>query len=384
MTMSGRFSSFAAPALSLLFCLGGTAAGQDLQSYVSPSPYRTVTVSVPAQDSEVRNIILMIGDGMGLEQISCAWVVNRGSLNVDNMPVTGLSRTYSANRLVTDSAAGGTALSCGVKTNNGYVAVSPDGIPLESLLDKAIAAGKKTGVVTTCRLNDATPATFCCNNIDRDEAEDIVSDYLECGVDYIAGGGLKYWRERSDGRDIVAEMEAEGYSAVLDPDSLSSVKNLPVLAVLADLELPPALERGDMYRNMVKQGITMLSEAGGENGFVMMLEGSCIDDWCHAGEIGPAMEELMDFDRTLGDVLEWAAADGHTLVIVTADHATGALTLQDGDLGEGKVSVAFGNDGHNGITVPYYAFGPGSSKFGGILENSELGRLIASFVSPQD
>ena len=89
---------------------------------------------------------------------------------------------------------------------------------------------------------------------------------------------------------------------------------------------------------------------------------------------------MLDFDRTLGDVLEWAAADGHTLVVVTADHATGALTLQDGNLAEGRVVVAFGNDGHNGIAVPYYVFGPGSSRFGGILENSELGALIASFI----
>ena len=92
------------------------------------------------------------------------------------------------------------------------------------------------------------------------------------------------------------------------------------------------------------------------------------------------MEEILDFDRTLGDVLQWAAADGHTLVVVTADHATGALTLQDGDIAEGRIGVAFGNDSHNGIAVPFYAWGPGSDQFGGIKENAELGALIMSFV----
>ena len=112
----------------------------------------------------------------------------------------------------------------------------------------------------------------------------------------------------------------------------------------------------------------------------MMLEGSCIDDWLHGNDIGKAMEELLDFDRTIGDVLTWAAADGHTLVVVTADHNTGCLTLQDGNLEEGRIGVAFGSESHNGIAVPFYAWGPGSDAFTGIRENDEWGRLIASFV----
>ena len=155
---------------------------------------------------------------------------------------------------------------------------------------------------------------------------------------------------------------------------------LPVLGLLADDNLPVAAERGDMFRHMTSRALDLLSEAGGEKGFAMMIEGSCIDDWLHANDIGKAMEELLDFDRTLGDVLQWAAADGHTLVVVTADHATGALTLQDGDLAEGRIGVAFGNDSHNGIAVPVYAWGPGSDAFTGIRENAQWGALIASFV----
>ena len=112
----------------------------------------------------------------------------------------------------------------------------------------------------------------------------------------------------------------------------------------------------------------------------MMLEGSCIDDWLHGNDIGKAMEELLDFDRTIGDVLKWAEADGHTLVVVTADHATGCLTLQDGDLEKGEIGVYFASESHNGIAVPVYAWGPGSKAFTGIRENDEWGRIIASFV----
>ena len=136
----------------------------------------------------------------------------------------------------------------------------------------------------------------------------------------------------------------------------------------------------DVFRHMVAKGIDELSSQSGDKGFVMMIEGSSIDDWLHENRIDLAMEELLDFDRTLGDVLKWAEADGHTLVVVTADHATGALTLQDGDLAEGRIGVAFGNDSHNGIAVPYYVWGPGSDRFHGTMENSELGALIMSCV----
>ncbi|MBR5042509.1 MAG: alkaline phosphatase, partial [Bacteroidales bacterium] len=155
---------------------------------------------------------------------------------------------------------------------------------------------------------------------------------------------------------------------------------LPVLGLMSDDNLPVAAERGDLFRVMTARCLDLLSEAGGEKGFVAMIEGSCIDDWLHANRIDLAMEETLDFDRTIGDVLKWAEKDGHTLVIVTADHATGALTLQDGNIEEGRIGVEFGNEGHNGIMVPYYVWGPGSDAFGGTLENIELSRLISSFI----
>ena len=232
-----------------------------VSSYVSPYPYDVVTVPDADDIARARNIILMIGDGMGLEHISCALVLNHGKLNMTSMPVTGLSLTTSADNLITDSAAGGTALASGQKTANGHVGVTPDGLPLESLLEKASASGRLTGVVTTCRLNDATPAAFCCHEPDRDDAESIVADYLDCGVDYIAGGGLRYWRDRSDGRDIISEMAARGYEVALSPEALAAADRLPVLGLLADLELPVALKRGDLYRDMVSHGLSLLSSS---------------------------------------------------------------------------------------------------------------------------
>ena len=367
-------------ALLSSLCACRKDGGSGLSYYTTPYPYDTVKVQEPPVTNEVRNVIFLIGDGMGLEQVSCAWVLNHGKLYLDQMPVVGLSRTYSLSDLITDSAAGGTALAVGEKTANDHVGTDPEGRPLNSMLVKARECGKKTGVVVTCHMADATPCDFCCHSDDRYKYDEVIAGYGCSGVDFIAGGGRDYFRKnRKDGRDIEDEMARSGYVVAHDEAEMMAA-GLPVLALLSDDNLPPALERGDLFRHMVGKALSELSAKSGDKGFVLMIEGSSIDDWQHENRIDMAMEELLDFDRALGDVLRWAAADGHTLVVVTADHATGALTLQDGDLSEGIIGVAFGNDSHNGIAVPYYVWGPGRDGFGGILENSELGARIASYI----
>ena len=366
--------------ISVLLLFSCKDKESQLQYYTTPYTYDIVNVQMPPVTNEVKNIIFMIGDGMGLEQVSCAWVLNHGKLNLDNFPYIGISRTYCTNNLITDSGAGGTALAIGQKTAYSCVGVAADSTEVPSVLVKAHELGKKTGVAVTCHFADATPCDFCCHNEYRYNQEDLIADYAECGVDYLAGGGLDWFTvNRTDGRDITKEMAAAGYTVALTEDDLMAA-DLPVIGILAPDNLPVAMERGDLYRHAVARGLDILSRESSDKGFVMMLEGSCIDDWLHENHIGNAMEELLDFDRTIGDVLEWAAKDGHTLVVVTADHNTGALTLQDGNLEEGRIGVAFGNQSHNGIAVPVYAWGPGADKFTGIRENGEWGQLIASFV----
>ncbi|MBR6864425.1 MAG: alkaline phosphatase [Bacteroidales bacterium] len=375
-----RIAVFGLAAIVLAVSCKRREEGKTLQYYATPNPYEIVDVAMPPVDNEVRNVILMIGDGMGLEQVSCAWVLNHGKLNLDRFPSIGLSRTWCTNELITDSGAGGTALAAGQKTAYSHVGTAADSTDLASMLVKAQELGKKTGVVVTCHFADATPCDFCCHNEYRYNQDDLIADYVTCGVDYLSGGGLDWFTvNRKDNRDITREMAAAGYTVALTEEDLMAA-DLPVIGILAPDNLPVAMERGDLYRRTVTRGLDILSRESGDRGFVMMLEGSCIDDWLHGNDIEKAMEELLDFDRTIGDVLTWAAADGHTLVVVTADHNTGCLTLQDGNLEEGRIGVAFGSESHNGIAVPVYAWGPGSDAFTGIRENDEWGRLIASFV----
>jgi alkaline phosphatase len=321
----------------------------------------------------------MIGDGMGLEQLSTAWIVNNRHLNItDNFPYVGLQWTYSASKLVTDSAAAGTALFTGSKTNNGMLAMSPDGQPLETLPEYAQSKGWKTGMSVVCRICDATPAAYAAHHANRDSLYSITSQMVDCGLDFISGGGLKWWENRPDGRDLTAEVEAKGYTFVKDLESLKAVEEGPVIALTAYTELPPALDRGTEHQEAVLKALELLDD--NKKGFLLMVEGSCIDDWCHANKVGFAVEEILDFDRTVGAVLEWAAKDGETLVIVTADHSTGAMTLLAGNVEGQSVAVNYANTGHNGVALPVYAWGPGAEKFVGIYENAELSQMIKEII----
>lgn len=346
--------------------------------YTAVQTYEPVSVEMP-KGKKVKNIIFMIGDGMGLEQLSTAWIVNNRHLNItDNFPYVGLQWTYSASKLVTDSAAAGTALFTGSKTNNGMLAMSPDGQPLETLPEYARSKGWKTGMSVVCRICDATPAAYAAHHANRDSLYSITSQMVDCGLDFISGGGLKWWENRPDGRDLTAEVEAKGYTFVKDLESLKAVEEGPVIALTAYTELPPALDRGTEHQEAVLKALELLDD--NKKGFFLMVEGSCIDDWCHANKVGFAVEEILDFDRTVGAVLEWAAKDGETLVIVTADHSTGAMTLLAGNVEGQSVAVNYANTGHNGVALPVYAWGPGAEKFVGIYENAELSQMIKEII----
>jgi alkaline phosphatase len=357
--------------------------GRDLSKYADDKfsiddqyhvtePYQTVTVA-PVKGRRIKNVILMIGDGMGLEQVSVGWVLNGGHLNMDNCPVTGFSRTYTVDSLITDSCAGGSGLATGVKTRYGFMACDPDGNPVPSLLHDAQRKGMKTGVAVTCRINDATPIDFVGHSTDRHDEAGIAAQYVGSGVDFLTGGGIQFWQNREDGRDLVQEMKADGYTFVDNLDDLHQVKEGKLLGLFAPLEMEPALDRGPVLEDCAMKAIELLDN---RKGFFLMIEGSSIDDWCHRHKLGHMAEELFDFDRTVGKVLEWAEKDGHTLVIITADHATGGLTLVGGSLQDRTAKVHFSTKGHNGILVPVFAYGPRAEEFSGVYENAELAEKV--------
>lgn len=359
--------------LSAAILLPANMWGQDRrdkeQTYVMEQPYEVSKITPPS-GKKVKNVILMIGDGMSLMHVYSAWTANRGKLFLDNCQTVGLSKTYCTNRLITDSGAGGTAISTGQKTTYHSVGVDPSGQPIPSLIDLAAAKGKSTGIAVTCRLWDATPADFCCHNADRDAEAEIVTDYVNSPVDYVFGGGAKLFENREDGRDLFQELRDKGFQTPRSWEELSAIESGKVFAVPYDVDTPLPAERGDLLARASLKGIELLDQ--NKNGFFMMVEGSQLDDYGHFNDLDLLMQETHDFDRTIGALYEWAAKDGETLVIVTADHETGGLTLVGGDLKEGRIVCKFSTGDHSGVMVPVYAFGPGAEEFTGIYENTAI------------
>lgn len=370
---------FAAAALALCVHSANAQYNMPTQTFTYEHPYAVEKLQTP-KGKKVKNVILMIGDGMSLMHVYTAWAANRGKLWLENAQATGLSKTWAVKKLVTDSGSGGTSLATGVKTVYHAVGVDPEGKTLTSLVDVAKELGKDAGMAVTCRLWDATPCDFCCHNIDRDKEEELVGDYPTSGVDFVFGGGAQKFTNRKDGRDIFKELQKKGYhvSRTLD-DFFAYDKNSRIFAVPYDKDTPLPDECGDLLARASMKGISLMNQ--NKNGFFMMIEGSQLDDYGHFNQLDLLMKETLDFDQTVGEVMKWAAKDGETLVVVTADHETGGLTLVNGNKDEGRVECCFSTKDHSGAMVPVYAFGPGAENFTGIFENTDVFKKIKKLMT---
>ncbi len=320
--------------------------------------------------SSAKNIILLIGDGMGTSQIYSALIANGGQLNITQMPVSGFSKTYSFDQLITDSGAGGTALSSGVKTNNGAIGVDEKGEPVTSILEYAEQYKKATGLVATSAITHATPASFIAHAVSRSSYEDIAADFLKVDIDLFIGGGEKHFDSRADGRNLLDSLRAKGYDVAFDLLALNELKKSKIAVLTAPEHNGKYSERGDYLEKATAFAISHLNKQRG--GFFLMVEGSQIDWGCHQNDTDYAVGETLDFDKAVGEALRFAVVDKNTLVIVTADHETGGMAITGGDMSKGYVQAQFATGNHSAVMVPVFAYGPGSQYFTGVFENTDV------------
>ena len=329
-----------------------------------------------SENPRIKNVILMIGDGMGVSQVYSGMTTNRGSLYLENCKHVGFHKTYSSSSYITDSAAGATAFSCGEKTYNGAIGVDKDGKPLKTILEMAEEKGMATGLVATSKITHATPAAFIAHQTSREMYDEIAADFLKTDIDVFIGGGKDNFAARADGRDLIKELEDKNYKVVDDIKAMSKVKKGKLAALLNPGHMPNVRGmngnpgRGDMLQRSTKTALNLLNQH--EDGFFLMIEGSQIDWGGHSNLTWYIADEMMDFDKTIGQVLKFAAKDKETLVIITADHETGGFALNDGDIQSGTIGGAFTTMHHTGVMVPVFAFGPGAEQLMGIYENTAI------------
>jgi len=329
------------------------------------------------KQAKIKNVIFLIGDGMGLSQVSASQYYNENPTSFERFSVIGLSKTSSSSDVITDSAAGATALASGVKTFNGAIGVTPDSLAVETIVEQISSRGISTGIISTSAITHATPACFYAHVTSRRNEEEIAHFLINSEIDFFAGGGLKFFNEREDNADLLKLLNENGFK--VSTDKLPKKPSKKKAAILLSKKgMPTMLEgRGDFLPEATKLALETLSK--NKEGFFLMVEGSQIDWGGHANDSDYLISELLDFDKTIGIALNFAKQDGETLVIVTADHETGGFTLASDDGDYNKIKPVFSTGGHSATMVPVFAEGPGAEIFGGIYENTSIYDKIKSF-----
>ncbi len=339
----------------------------------------SVGQSQKSKSKKPKNIILMIGDGMGAAQIYAGLTANKGKLNLERCTHSGFHKNQSADNYITDSAAGATAFACGQKTYNGAIGVDVNHQPIASILEIAERNGLATGMVVTCSSTHATPASFIAHQASRSLDEDIALDFMKTDIDVFIGGGRKFFEKRKDGKNLIDSLKAKHYQVAHSIAEVQSIKTGKLAAFLAEEQQAKFSEgRGDELVKSTEVALHLLQQ--NKKGMFLMIEGSQIDWGGHANDTQYIMNEMVDFDNTIGKVLDFAEKDGNTLVIITADHETGGFSLVGGDMKAGTVEGKFTTTHHTGVMIPVFAFGQGAEQFSGIYENTAIfDKMMQSF-----
>lgn len=338
---------------------------------------------------EVRNVIFLIGDGMGLAQVSMLKIENGYAPTAfDRAEGIALISSYSANNRVTDSAAAGTALATGGKTNNATLGLTPSGGRLTSMIRRATDHGLATGLVVVNPLQDATPAAFYAHVKSRRDTEGILRDMLVSDIDVMIGAGWQNLLKPSDaGCNYVEAFMQRGYRVVPTLDeALEGEPSRLLCAVDERQHSIKAPARGDFLPRAASRAMELLAAKSAEHdeGFLLMIEGSLIDGGGHANDAAWLLEEMRDFERTVAAAMDFADRTPGTLVIVAADHETGGLSVCSGNpdftLSESGIDYRFATKGHTGILLPVYLYGAGADAIHGIMDNTVLSHRIMQLL----
>lgn len=368
------------------------------------------------EEPQVKNVIYLIGDGMGFGAVTSLLLTEDDVTGFEQAPVIGLNETCSANNYVTDSPAGGTALASGVRTRNGYCGLDPEGNQLTSILRKAQAMGKKTGIVVNTTLTEATPASFYAGVTSRKMTYEIAQQFTESGVDVAIGSGLDHFIGRPDSLDLTATLIDKGYdvylnwSSVLNTSSDRFVGILPMadvhrqesgrseagaaaghevclaarLAAASGEEGASDLSEPEVYLQKATAKALETLSRDNEQGYFLMIESALIDGYGHNNDSEGMIAEMKEFDALLRQLAAYVDQNPGTLLVVTADHETGGTWLNYTDYevgGSSPITMSYSSRGHSGVVVPVFAYGTGAESFAGVMKNTDIPKKIESLMT---
>lgn len=336
-------------------------------------------VTAGAAKGRPKNVILFIGDGMGIGAITaarCAGPGEDGQLTLDTMPIVGLVKTHSESHLITDSAASGTALATGRKTQNGYHPLDSAGNRLPTITALAVKLGKSVGVVTTDAVTSPTPAVFYAHIKQRSKADEIAAQLMASPLTVAMGSGKQHFvptmgdiQGRQDGQDFTVLAAQNGFDVVYEANALAASNGRKLLGLFAADGSGPTLEA------MTDKAVAVLNV--NRKGFFLMAESCLPDKGGHRNDVAMVVKGVADLDTALKGALAFAAKDRRTLVLVTADHDTGGLGVLNRNKQNPHGAPGWIHQGHTGNMVALYAYGPGAEKFSGTFDNTDIPKIIA-------
>jgi alkaline phosphatase len=325
------------------------------------------------QNKKVKNVIFLIGDGMGLSQVCAADAINPG-LSILQLKYIGLQKTNANDVYTTDSAGAGSGLATGRKNNNRHIAMSPAGEVYPSMTDVFFQNGYACGVVTLGDLADATPAAYYGHSTERDDSDEITKYLLDGKLTLLNGSGMKELTQRKDGIDLIGELKSKNYTIQTSVDDINKTKG-KVICVDERMGRGAREENLTLLADATREAVKKLSSENNK-GFFLMVEGAKIDYAGHANSLPGSIVETLSFDLAVAEALKFADSNGETLIIVTGDHETGGLTLVDGNKEQGLIVAQYMTDDHTPIMLPVYSYGPGANKFTGVYENTQFFHTI--------
>ena len=348
------------------FVLFACGSGNDIELVAIGSDTKKPVALQRATKQKAKNIILFIGDGMGPNQVALAKFATGGpdhKLSFENFPITGIVYNHSSDSLYTDSAAAATTWATGVKTKNGYLAVDAEKKFLPTIPELLSTKGYKSGLVSTSSITHATLAAFYAHIDNRDKEKEIAKMLIDSDIDIALGGGQEFFDvPPEDGLFMIYD------NTLLDSSLLNSKEQVIGLFAEDGFDRSPGtptqLEMTQVALNFLK------NKSQNCAGFFLMSEGSQIDWAGHDNDAQYMLVEFADFDATVQAATDFAIKNQDTLILVTADHATGGLVLQRPK--GSNVRAQWTTGSHDLSPINIYAYGPGSELFSGVMDNTEI------------
>ena len=349
--------------------------------------YRAPALGVPlpptAPPAAPKNIILLIGDGMGPGAITLASLYQHkapGRLVMEQLPVKSLCTTLSANNNVTDSAAAATAIACGHKSSNASIGVTPDKAALTSFSEVAHKQGRAIGIITSDSITGATPAGFYAHVNSRGSYSDVADCAAASAFEILIGNANgKAWfapkaagGQRADTRNLLAEMTSAGYAVAEEPEAFAQApQDKRVLGFMKK----GTLDSETCLAQLTETALARLSK--NEKGFFLMVECTITDGGGHGNNPELTVRGTLQVDWAVKAAVDFARRQNDTLVLVTADHETGGLTCSVTNSPPGKLVMNYATTSHTAAPVRLYAYGPSAQLFSGTIDNTDIAKTIA-------